>query len=116
MPAKYGENMKKDMIFYNFTGDRDDQNLNKLINLGFRFGNSSIHTSRTIMLKELTLLFQACPVESNEEDYLIAIIENNCLGKQTLSSRKLTAQRLRELYGLNNEIPVFRVYAILLGN
>ena len=61
------------------------------------------------MLLDMIHLFQLCDPETKIEDYFNAIIEQNVLGKQTLSSRKLTAQRMRELYGLDTKIPLFRV-------
>ena len=39
-----------------------------------------------------------------------AIIDANCLSKTTFASRRLTNQRLGELYGLDPEIPLFRVF------
>jgi len=80
-----------------------------LTKLGFRFGEIGTHSSRTMMLSELTLLLNICPIGSRREDYIQAIVNNNCLGKRTLSTRKHTAQRLRELYGLDDGIIIFRI-------
>ncbi|MCD6306398.1 MAG: hypothetical protein J7M32_08935 [Deltaproteobacteria bacterium] len=76
---------------------------------GFRFGDIGTHTSRTIMLKELLLLFEDQDPNASREDYVSAIVEHNCLGKRTVSTRKLTCQRLSELYGLDPSILLFRV-------
>jgi hypothetical protein len=76
---------------------------------GFRFGDRGTQSSRTIMLSELTELLAAVPDGSTKEDYVQAIIEENVLGKQTASNRRLTAQRLSELYGLDPGIPIFRI-------
>jgi hypothetical protein len=76
---------------------------------GFRFGDKGTHTSRTMMLSELTELLQALPPDATREDYANAIIEDNVLGKQTTATRRLTNQRLGELYGLSLTIPLFRV-------
>ena len=76
---------------------------------GFRFGEKGTHTSRTIMLAELTELLAAMPATATRADYAEAIIEDNILGKQTASTRRLTNQRLGELYGLSLAIPLFRV-------
>lgn len=77
--------------------------------LGFRFGDKGTHTSRTIMLEELTSLFKACDENASPADYDTAILDWNCLHKRTLSTRRLSRQRLRELYGLDPGLVVFRV-------
>jgi len=76
---------------------------------GFRFGEKGTHTSRTMMLAELTDLLAALPANSTRDEYAEAIIEDNILGKQTTSNRKLTNQRLGELYDLSLATPLFRV-------
>ncbi len=76
---------------------------------GFRFGDKGTHTSRTMMLVELTDLLAALPATATREDYAEAIIEDNVLGKQTASTRRLSNQRLGELYGLSQSIPIFRI-------
>lgn len=76
---------------------------------GFRSGDKGTHTSRTIMLEELAALLASVPGNADRRAYLNAIVEANTLGKQTVATRKLTAQRLTELYGLDSNIPLFRV-------
>ena len=76
---------------------------------GFRSGDKGTHTSRTIMLDELSTLLESLPAEAGRADYLAAIIEDNALGKQTAATRKLTAQRLSELYVLDPNVALFRV-------
>jgi hypothetical protein len=79
------------------------------IKAGFRIGDIGTHTSRTIMLKELEQLFSDQDTQASRADYVSAIIDQNCLSKKTVSTRKLSCQRLRELYGLNPSILLFRV-------
>lgn len=76
---------------------------------GFRWGDRGTHTSRTIMLKELSALLANCPPDASRDDYLSAILKDNCLGKRTAATRKLSSQRLSELYALKPKIPLFRV-------
>jgi hypothetical protein len=76
---------------------------------GFRSGDKGTHTSRTMMLAELSALLAICGPDSTKEDYLHAIIEDNALGKSTVSTRKLSAQRLAELYALDRDVPIFRL-------
>src|SRR5690348_8357731 len=77
---------------------------------GFRAGARGTHTSRTIMLAELSALCEATTASCMREDYAQAIIERNCLAKPTVASRRLTNQRLGELYALNPAVPIFRVF------
>jgi hypothetical protein len=76
---------------------------------GFRFGDKGTHTSRTIMLAELSDLLAAVPPESAASAYEAAVVIDNVLGKSTIATRRLTRQRLTELYGLDPRIPLFRV-------
>jgi hypothetical protein len=80
---------------------------------GFRDGDRGTHTSRTIMLTELCLLLDAVPQDVSREVYRRAVIEDNVLGKRTGATRKLSYQRLSELYGLDPKIPMFRYLRIL---
>lgn len=77
--------------------------------VGFRFGAKGTHTSRTMMFEELRQVLQATPSDARRGDYASAIIDGNCLSKPTGSTRRLTNQRLGELYGLDPAIPLFRV-------
>lgn len=89
---------------------RNLSSISPLSQLGFRFGDKGAHTSRTIMLQELALLFQACPADSTRDEYDSSILDLNCLGKHTVSSRKLTVQRMHEMYALQNDVALFRVF------
>ena len=77
--------------------------------LGFREGVSSVHTSRTMMLDELSTVFDQVPAKANREEYFTAILDQNVLGKPTQTTRKRTAQRLSELYSLDNSRALFRL-------
>lgn len=76
---------------------------------GCRFGDRSVHTSRTIMLADLVDLLAAVPPDSAREDYAAAVIEENVLGKATIATRRWTTQRLGELYALDPRVAIFRV-------
>jgi hypothetical protein len=77
--------------------------------VGFRGGFVGTHTSRTMMLAELTTLLAAVPAAAGRQEYVEAVVEANALGKATTATRRLTLQRLSELYTLDPEVPVFRV-------
>lgn len=85
------------------------RNRGDAIAAGFRFGHIGTHTSRTIMLDELSAVLAAVPLNGKPHGYRAAIVEENCLGKQTVSTRRLTLQRLRELYALDPAVPLFRI-------
>ena len=82
---------------------------------GFRSGDRGTHTSRTIMLDELTQLLDAVPGEARRQDYVDAVTHDNCLGKRTVATRQLSLQRLTELYGLDGRLLLFRELRNLWG-
>lgn len=75
--------------------------------LGFRSEAQSIHGSRTIMLADLTALLDAVPADAPHEAYRQAIQDDNTLGKKTASTRLWAYKKLRELYALDPQVPVF---------
>ncbi|MCA9233477.1 MAG: hypothetical protein KDA57_22755 [Planctomycetales bacterium] len=82
---------------------------------GFRAGERGTHTSRTMMLEELSHLLEAVPGDVAREQYADAVMEQNCLGKRTAATRKLSLQRLTELYALEPQVILFRVLRDLWG-
>jgi hypothetical protein len=78
---------------------------------GFRFGFVGGHGSRTLMLAELGLLMGATIGGALKgEDWKRLAVEDNVMAKPTLHTRSATLQRLREMYGLDDELPLFRVF------
>jgi hypothetical protein len=77
--------------------------------LGFRDGAASVHTSRTMMLEELSLLLERVSPAAPAAAYGSAIVEDNVCGKPTQTTRQRTAKRLTELYALNPSTTVFRL-------
>lgn len=86
------------------TGSRDEAE-----RIGLRFGDKGTHTSRTMMMEELRAVLTATDTAAGREDFAEAVIEGNILAKPTLSTRRLSNQRLGELYGLSPELPLFRI-------
>lgn len=76
--------------------------------LGFKEGESGTHTSRTIMLAELTALLSAAGGASTRANHFQLIVDENILGKSTAATRRITAQRLAELYALDLACPLYR--------
>lgn len=77
--------------------------------LGFREGISSVHTSRTMMFADLSLVLEHVEKNAKADEYLAAVVGHNVLGKPTQTTRKRSAQRLVELYSLDQNRPVFRL-------
>lgn len=77
--------------------------------LGFRDAVSSVHTSRTMMLAELSLVLEHVEKNAKADEYVAAIVDHNVLGKPTQTTRKRTAQLLVVLYALDQTRPVFRL-------
>lgn len=77
--------------------------------LGFRFGAKGTHASRTLMLSELEAVLAAAPAAVDRAAYAAAIVEDNCLEKPTASTRRISSQRLGELYALDPFVALFRV-------
>lgn len=61
------------------------------------------------MLSELQAVLAATPGPVDRAAYAHAIIEGNCLGKPTASTRRISNQRLSELYALDPFVVLFRV-------
>lgn len=80
---------------------------------GFRSGAKGTHSSRTMMLADLTAVMSAVGPSAAAADYERAITQGNCLGKATAATRKLSAQRLSEVYSLDPAVRVFRVFRTL---
>ena len=77
--------------------------------LGFREGASSVHTSRTMMLDELSVVLEKVKPDARAEAYMTAIVEDNILGKPTQATRQRSAKRLAELYATDPGCTVFRL-------
>jgi hypothetical protein len=76
---------------------------------GFKFSGQSSHNARTMMLKELsTLLNSVSDPNAQKVDYLKAIIEDNCLGKDSGITRKKSASHLANMYALDSETLLFK--------
>ncbi len=74
---------------------------------------TSVHMSRTLMISELIELFKSTERDSTLEDYHSAIVDNNCLQKNTVRTRKITYSNLKLLYALDPENNLFRLLRIL---
>lgn len=80
-----------------------------LSGLGFFLAGRSTHNSRTIMLTELQTLLQYADQQNlRKEEYLYAIIEENCLGKRSRITRKISAGHLVNLYSLDPDIAIYK--------
>jgi hypothetical protein len=85
------------------------KNEENLVHFGFTFEKGGTHLARTMMLKELGILLDYVDSsEASKEEYISAIINDNCLAKRSVATRKLTARHLVSLYSLNPGEIIFR--------
>jgi len=75
---------------------------------GFILEGLGAHSSRTIMVAELSMLLAACSWSALPKDYAIAAVDENVLLKQTEATRRKSLRYLRELYSLDRQGVVFR--------
>lgn len=61
-----------------------------------------------MMLAELRELLRASRSEATHDQLKQLVIDDNLLGKRTVATRKLTFQRLGELYALDPAVPLYR--------
>lgn len=80
------------------------------VRFGFRSGERGTHGSRSIMLADLSQLLAATPAGATSDGYRSAILEENVLGKGTASTRLWSWKKLREVYGLDPRLAVFRCF------
>jgi len=87
----------------------DNNYKNHLIRYGFCTGEGSTHTKRTMMLKELSLLLETInDPEASFSDYKKVIVEQNCLSKPSMATRRYTVDYLKALYALDPKVILFR--------
>lgn len=82
-----------------------------------RFGCSNtlsgVSTSRTFMSKEMSLLLDATLPQASIDIYRQAIVDENVLNKASMQTRGKTFRFLRDRYGLDLSIPLFRCLRVL---
>lgn len=83
--------------------------------LQFGFVNQppGTHTSRTLMLAELTGLLAAVGTRADYGCFQHAAVDLNAVHKATLATRQKTFRHLRELYALSPTVTLFRALADL---
>lgn len=74
---------------------------------GLKFSGGGSHSSRTMMLAELNSVLVAVPSGSSATAYRDAILDRNVLSKATESTRQKSLRHLRELYALDESVPIF---------
>jgi hypothetical protein len=61
------------------------------------------------MLDELTVLLRSATPQARRADHRALIIDDNCLAKRTTATRRISDQRLSELYALDPNVLLFRL-------
>ena len=96
------------LVFFNLNDERGLLLLNEPLMCSPR--DYTPHTSRTIMLEEVSVLLAATAPTATGQDYERAVIEENVLLKATPSSRRKTLRYLRQLYGLEPADSLFAAF------
>ncbi len=76
---------------------------------GFKFGRNGPHAARTMMLRDVSLLFERVPIDAPKRAYQSAILDTNLFNKPSWKARELTVRHLVDLYSLDPSTPIFRV-------
>lgn len=76
---------------------------------GFRFENAGVHTSRTMMVEDLSASLRELKSLPAKDTFSRLVKEENILGKRTTSNRIISYKKLCSLYGFDDSIPIFRV-------
>ena len=77
--------------------------------LGFRDGDKGAHSSRTMMLAELSTLLAATDPTATHDDFRHVVVDENLLGKRTADNRDRSFAFLSQLYGLDPGVPTYRL-------
>lgn len=87
---------------------------NRFNPFGIDFSQGGAHFARTLMMEELSqLIAYVDDINAPKDIYRKAIEEENCLGKRSGSTRKITTSKLSILYGLDPELTLFRTLRYL---
>jgi len=80
-----------------------------LICFGFSFEKGGAHQARTMMLQDLTTLLEYVDnPQALKLEYVRAIEQENCLGKKSGQTRKISSRHLKSLYSLDPNITLFK--------
>lgn len=81
-----------------------------LASFGFKSRLGGVHTARTMMLEDLKGLFEYVQDPyADKQEYIKAIVDDNCLKKRSYKTRKLNARHLTHLYSLDPSVTIFKV-------
>ncbi len=75
---------------------------------GFVSDPVGTHSSRTIMVSAVAQLFLASSPSTSYEELRRLVLEENVLQKSSMAGRAETFRRLRELYALDADVPLYR--------
>ena len=78
----------------------------RLSSFGVRLSGGGAHQSKTMMFRELEALISTGA--STPDEFRIAAIDENAIGKATANTRRLTFRHLASLYGLLEKPPLTR--------
>jgi hypothetical protein len=76
---------------------------------GFRNGDRGVHSSRSMMFDDLSLVMESTESGRSYRGYRQELDGENLLGKRTGVNKEHTARKLKALYGLDPSITIFRL-------
>ena len=79
------------------------------------FIDSGVISSRSTMLPELSALLAVAPSDADAQTYRRLAVEEDALHKASAANRLKTFNKLKLLYALNPDIPIFREFRRLAG-
>lgn len=88
-------------------------NAASLAKLGFYFGASGAHAGRSLMLDDLDVLMEHAPEGASNAWFSNAILKENLLAKSSVNNRDHANRRMRQLYGLDTGICLYRAFRTL---
>lgn len=80
---------------------------------GFVSNPVGIHSGKTILTPEVSLLLDAAPENADYSDFRRLVVEQNVVLKGTAANRQNVFTALARLYGLRTDIPLFHALRIL---
>lgn len=78
--------------------------------LGFYFGTSGAHAGRALMLADLVVLLEHAPASADNGWFSRAILDDNLLSKASVNNRDHANRRMRQLYALDSNTCLYRVF------
>jgi hypothetical protein len=88
----------------------------RLNEFGFSDNLTGGHMARSMMADEISILCKSLPPDTSTDKYKTSILDENILGKPTFTSRQKSLRHLIQLYSLDPQLALFRVFRKFLSH